>query len=135
LIDRLHRPTPVDAHIIRAVKWTYAERGRLNVRELAREVGLCERQLGRKFLAWTGYTPKQFVRVMRFQHAFEALAQRRTADDATVAVSHGYSDQSHMIRDFQELGGISPGKIRRPGAECPIFSIPTPGTLRYHLES
>jgi len=138
LLARLRRSATPDPHVVQAVKWTYAERGRLQVRQLAKTVGLCERQLRRKFPVWTGYTPKQFVRVLRFQHALDALNRARERDDATVAAMHGYADQAHMIHEFHELGGDAPGRFRRlrhGGAEeCPIFSILTPGTLRYHRE-
>lgn len=131
LLPRAHR---LDEHVTRAIKWTYSSRGRLNVRELSRQVGLCERQLARKFPAWTGYAPKEFVRILRFQHALEAVAHTRLQNDAAIAAAHGYSDQSHMIREFHEIGGFAPGHIRRQRRECPIFSIPTPGTLRYPRE-
>ena len=138
LLARLRRPPLIDPHIMRAIKWTYAERGRLQVSELAKAVGLCERQLNRKFPVWTGYTPKQFVRVMRFQHALESMTHTPAIRDADVAAMHGYADQSHMIREFCELGGGSPRTFQRSPwitrEKCPIFSIPAPGTLRYHRE-
>lgn len=138
LLARLRRPASLDRHVAQAVKWTYAERGRLSVRELARTVGLCERQLRRKFPVWTGYTPKQFVRVMRFQHALESMTHAPAIRDTDVAAMHGYADQSHMIREFCELGGGSPRTFQRnprlTREKCPIFSIPAPGTLRYHRE-
>lgn len=138
LLSKLSRSPPIDVHITQAIKWVYHQRGRLQVRELAKMVGLCERQLSRKFPLWTGYTPKQFVRLMRFQHTFENVLRSPTIGDADIAAIHGYADQSHMINEFQEFGEGSPSTLRKAALsetdECPIFSIPTLGTLRYDRE-
>jgi len=137
LLSLLRRPR-TDHHVTRAIKLTYAERGRLQVSELAEAVGLCVRQLCRKFPTWTGYSPKQFVRLMRFQHALEGLTFHPEMKASDTAAMHGYADQAHMIREFCEFAGESPGAVQRTirggDVECPIFSIPTPGTLRYHRE-
>ncbi len=34
------------------------------------------------------------------------------ADWATVAAEHGYCDQPHLIDDFRDLTGITPGAYR-----------------------
>jgi transcriptional regulator GlxA family with amidase domain len=136
LLAQLRRSTLSDSHVTHAIKWIYADRGRPQVRDLAKAVGLCERQLSRKFPIWTGYTPKQFVRVLRFQHALESILHSPATGAATIAAQHGYADQSHMINEFAELGGGTPRALRHAAVsmtdECPIFSIPTPGTMRYH---
>src|SRR5690606_13051630 len=117
LLARLIRKTKPDDHVIRSLKWIYAEKGRLYVSDISRHVGLCERQLGRKFAMWTGYRPKQLVRIMRFQHALETLLNRPQESDAMLAACHGYSDQSHLIREFHEFGGGTPQALRRASLE------------------
>jgi AraC-like DNA-binding protein len=139
LVGRLQRTAKPDPRVTKALKWIYAEKGRLQVAGLAREAGLCERQLSRKFTAWTGYSPKQLIRVMRFQQALATALGPKPESDAMLALQHGYADQSHLIREFQEFGGSTPRTLRRAALDiddqCPIYSIPTPGTLSYHLAS
>lgn len=139
LVTRLSRKLRPDGQVIRAIKWIYAERGRIQINEVSRHVGLCERQLNRKIAMWTGYSPKQLVRIMRFQHALETSLTSPQESDAVLAAAHGYSDQSHLIREFQEFGGGTPQALRCAALDiddkCPIYSIPTRGTLAYHLTS
>lgn len=76
---------------------------------LARNLGLTERTLERRFIAHVGATPKKYARVVRLRNA---IFQRKTLSTwADVAHAVGYYDQSHMIRDFQELYGIPPESL------------------------
>lgn len=68
------------------------------------EFGLSPRQLRRLCNMHLGMGPKQFSRVLRFQSAIRSLAGYRSAH----AYQH-YCDQSHMIREFNALGGLTPG--------------------------
>ncbi len=83
--------------------------GNQPIAALARRLGLTERTLERRFQAHIGATPKKYARVVRLRNA---LLQRKQLDQwADVACAAGYYDQSHMIRDFQELYGLSPEAI------------------------
>jgi transcriptional regulator GlxA family with amidase domain len=83
--------------------------GNYPIRMLARNLGLTERTLERRFLVHVGATPKKYARVVRLR---SALFQRKTLPTwADVAHTAGYYDQSHMIRDFQELYGFPPESL------------------------
>jgi len=85
-------------------------RGAITVSQLASEVGIHIRSLERLFIEHLGVTPRQFIRVTRFQNL---LAQMRTNSRYTLtelAYLCGYFDQSHMIKDFRELSGRLPGE-------------------------
>lgn len=68
------------------------------------EFGLSARQLRRLCNAHLGMGPKQFSRVLRFQSAIRSLAVGRNTNS-----QRHYCDQSHMIREFNALGGVTPG--------------------------
>jgi AraC-like DNA-binding protein len=81
----------------------------VNISVLAHEVSLSERQFGRVFREVIGLSPKQFSRIARLNRVL------RTPDDHVhglsierLAVRHGYHDPSHLVREFQELIGMSP---------------------------
>jgi AraC-like DNA-binding protein len=77
----------------------------------AREVGLGERHLRRRFERAVGYGPATFVRVQRFQ-GFLALAER--APHATLgrlAAAAGYADQAHLDRECRRLSGLTPSAL------------------------
>jgi AraC-like DNA-binding protein len=89
------------------------------VGELARQIGMSERHLRRRFTDAVGYSPKTFQRIVRFQTLL-ALAKRRhsiSADDrhqtglGQLAHRAGYADQAHMTREVSEFAGVTPSAI------------------------
>ena len=81
--------------------------GEQEVRAVARDLGLSERQLRRRFQAATGYGPKTLERVLRFRRFVDAVDAGRT-DLAELAFEAGYADQAHMTRETTRLTGVPP---------------------------
>jgi AraC-like DNA-binding protein len=82
-------------------------KGATTVRGVAAQIGLSVRQLERKFARGVGIPAKTFARVVRFHAVAETLRARAGEAD------FGYSDQSHLIREFREFSGMSPGDFVR----------------------
>ena len=82
--------------------------GGARVHDVARRVGLSHRRFIQVFAAEVGLTPKLYCRVRRFQKARDLVRNVKAPDWARVAAAGGYCDQSHLIRDFQALSGLSP---------------------------
>jgi AraC-like DNA-binding protein len=105
VVERLHAtsaPDPAAPHVAAALR-----AGR-TVSEVARELGLSERQLHRRSLASFGYSPKTLQRIVRFQRALRLARAGRPL--AEVAVDSGYADQAHLANDVRRLSGVT---IRR----------------------
>ncbi|MEU4797477.1 helix-turn-helix domain-containing protein [Streptomyces sp. NPDC023327] len=87
-------------------------RGADTLGALSRHVALSERRLTALFRAETGLSPKQAARLMRFQHAKDAVVRAVAAGSppnlARVAADTGYCDHSHLVRDFRRYTGTSP---------------------------
>ena len=66
-----------------------------------------------------GLTPKRFARVHRLRRVTRALDGQARADWAAVAARHGYSDQSHLISEFQYLAGVTPAEYLRSRLDGP----------------
>lgn len=99
---------PCAAH--QGVAIAFALKGMISVSDLARASRVSDRQLERLFRQRIGISPKQFVRIVRFQ---EVLRATRSAPDlgwATVALEHGFYDQAHFINDFKTFVGCTPGE-------------------------
>jgi AraC-like DNA-binding protein len=79
--------------------------------DVARAAGMSPRQFRRVCLEKTGLTPKFLARVLRFRHAVSRIDPQ--SDAASVALDCGYYDQAHLIRDFREFAGESPGRLKR----------------------
>jgi AraC-like DNA-binding protein len=82
------------------------------VTEVAAASGLSARRLQTLFREQVGTTPKVFARICRFQRAFGKI-QRAVPDWPQLAMDTGYCDQSHMIREFQEIAGSAPTELTR----------------------
>lgn len=88
--------------------------GAASVAALAKEAGVSTRYLRRVFVEVHGISPKQFSRFVRFQRAMGLIAREDDAAQAqALALSCGYSDQSQLVHEFDELAGMAPGKLRR----------------------
>jgi methylphosphotriester-DNA--protein-cysteine methyltransferase len=86
--------------------------GQQDVRALARDLGVSERQLRRRFHAAAGYGPKTLARVLRFRRFVDAIDRGR-ADLAVLAFDAGYADQAHLTRETTRLAGLPPAAFMR----------------------
>jgi AraC-like DNA-binding protein len=94
--------------------WNNFERshGQVSVRSIARIIGWSERHLSNQFRAYFGTLPKAAARRLRFAHAHHLVSTSPTGDLSNIAAESGYSDQSHMTREFQTFSGVTPGVLR-----------------------
>ena len=79
--------------------------GRLRVGAVAEALGCSRRHLADRFAEEVGVSPKVAARLMRFESARARLGE---VPLARLAAECGYSDQAHLTREFQALGGASP---------------------------
>jgi AraC-like DNA-binding protein len=110
LVARLRSPRPGHGAVRPALE--QIARPSVAVADVADRVGLSHRRLIEVFTAEVGLPPKLFARLRRFQRAL-TLVQETSVDWAGLALRCGYYDQSHLIREFQELAGFSPAALRR----------------------
>lgn len=80
---------------------------------LADRVGVGLRTLERRLAEYVGHTPKQILRRFRLLEAAARLEEGGAIDHAALALSLGYSDQAHFVRDFAAVVGRPPGKYAR----------------------
>jgi len=81
---------------------------RVSIREISRELGFSQRRFIQIFNSFVGLNPKVFYRIQRFQRARVLAERRRISNWAELAVTCGYFDQSHLIKDFKEFSGSTP---------------------------
>ncbi len=83
----------------------------LRVDSVAEQFGLSIRKLQRLFLNFVGVSPKWVVQRFRLIEAAERMRGVAVPLDFTsLALELGYSDQSHFIRDFKVMVGMTPAK-------------------------
>ena len=98
---------------------------RLKVEELAEHVGYSTRHLHTRFQQYFGMSPKQFIKLVKFNHALKYIYEKDEASSlASIADVVGYHDQSHFIRDFKAICGKTPKEIASsPGALANKFRL------------
>lgn len=80
------------------------------VGKLAEIACLGKKQFMRVFREYVGMNPKEYGRIVRFQHALRMM-QLGSRDYADVAYASGYSDQSHFIHEFRQFSGLTPKRL------------------------
>ncbi len=94
-----------------AVAWAWRRlhetAGRIRVQAVAAEIGCSRRYLLSRFRQQIGLAPKTIARLLRFEEV-----RRRIEHDpprwSELAYDAGYSDQSHLNREFQQFAGTTP---------------------------
>jgi AraC-like DNA-binding protein len=96
------------------IKKIIESKGQIKVSELAKISGYSERYVSKMFNDELGLAPKVFCKLIRFQHLLYNMNEIDKDDNglnlSELAIELGYYDQSHMIKDFNELSNITPTK-------------------------
>ncbi len=79
---------------------------------VAATVGVTPSHLAREFRAHFGTTVGEYARRLRLDWVAEQLTQS-TMSLSEIGIAGGFSDQSHLTREFQRRHGMSPGAWRR----------------------
>lgn len=108
-----HGSEPASARLARrAVR--LLEGGETRVERVAAQIGVTARHLRRAFVENVGVGPKEFARAVRLQRAVRLAASSK--DWARIAPEAGYYDQAHLIAEFRDLVGLTPGAfVKRAG--------------------
>lgn len=108
LFQLLKREDRVDRQIAYAVHSINSAYGNLSIPFLANEVCLSQRHLERKFKMNTGFTPKEYSRIVKFRHAIGLLKSASEDSLLSTAVEAGYYDASHLSKEIKTLSGQPP---------------------------
>ena len=81
------------------------------VADLAKEMAYSERQLGRIIKKLTGFAPKQFIRELRLQKAWQLLEIRQFASIGEVSFEVGIDNTSYFSKVFLERFGKKPSEV------------------------
>jgi AraC-like DNA-binding protein len=99
-----------------------------SIRDVVRASGFSHRYVSGVFRQTIGFSPKLYARVRRFERAMHEM--RRGVSLVDVALDCGYSDQSHLQREFREIAGITPLEYRRI---APAYAHHVPASDEFHF--
>jgi AraC-like DNA-binding protein len=87
--------------------------GNLRIASLHADLGVSRKQLWLRFARELGVSPKAYAQLQRFVWTLARLRESTTVDWPRLAVAAGYSDQSHLVRDFRRVASASPTEFLR----------------------
>jgi AraC-like DNA-binding protein len=107
--------------------------GHTRISALADEIGWTRQHLNTRFREQIGLTPKTVARVWRLHRAASMMTRPSPPPWSDIALACGYSDQSHLNRDFRMLTGGAPSEYFPvdplrflPADEASMVNTPSP---------
>jgi AraC-like DNA-binding protein len=94
-----------------AVHKIRSTRGMISIKALAAELYISQDAFEKRFRQAIGTSPKHFCSIVRLRHAISTRSADKSLTDT--ALSAGYYDQAHFIKDFRGFTGQSPGQFLR----------------------
>lgn len=103
---RLKNARTEHTNIASSIKAVLDAYGANSVKALADNSFLSVRQFERRFKELSGFNPKLFLRITRFNSVLNKPFQRKSLTE--IGMECGYYDQAHFIHDFQTFSGCKP---------------------------
>lgn len=85
--------------------------GNVNLKQIYANLNVSARTMQRSFQVNVGISPKEYIRIVRFNSLFQYLLSNRMEDWQEIIYRFGYYDQSHFIHDFKSVTGFPPLKF------------------------
>lgn len=96
---------------IEVIDYINKSQGNISLPDICENLGITLRTIERSFQVNVGISPKEYIRIIRFNHIFQYLLEHRFEGWQEVIHRFGYFDQSHFIRDFKAVTGHTPGEF------------------------
>jgi AraC-like DNA-binding protein len=105
LFSKLRNPAP-DTLVQHAIQQIQLTHGAIRIKDLAGSLYISQDAFEKRFRRQAGVSPKQFSSIVRFRHLIDRYSGAASLTDA--ALSAGYFDQAHFIKDFKAFTGKTP---------------------------
>ncbi|TCC89974.1 helix-turn-helix domain-containing protein [Pedobacter hiemivivus] len=98
--------TPEILH--KTLDYIHKIKGQSTVRNVTNDAGVNYKWLERSFVQHIGLLPKEYIQLQRFIHAYLELVGSEDVDLMRIAISNGYYDSNHFLKDFKTYTGKTP---------------------------
>lgn len=108
-LDRKGSPNPQFQSVLNDI---HISKGNLSIYEVSKRNFITVRQLERLFKTQIGLTPKEYVKIIRFQSAFSMMSdvsQKKSLSD--IAFECGFYDHAHLTNDIKQHTGFTPSQF------------------------
>lgn len=83
---------------------------RQSLHQLSDQIGYSQKHFIDLFRGYVGISPKQYLKIIRFQKAIAAIEKNQIIQWSQIALESGYYDQAHFIHDFKLFSGFTPNE-------------------------
>lgn len=87
--------------------------GTLEINQLSKENFISSRQMERLFCEYIGMTPKKLSNLVRYQYLWKDIVSQGNFDIASAVSKYGYTDLSHMMREFKRYHSMNIQEARK----------------------
>lgn len=102
---------PLDL-VLEAARQIQRSRGHMPIQEVSAALDISHKHLIDQFKQKVGLRPKQFARIVRFNHMLHSIDFSKSMSWSEVALQNEYYDQAHFIKEFYEFASLTPGEYR-----------------------
>jgi AraC-like DNA-binding protein len=110
---RIGRGLAIPEFIRQAATRLELTHGCVPVGELHQELDVSRKHLAVSFTRYVGIPAKAYARIQRFVWTLDRIRSSTSVEWSRIAAEAGYSDQSHLVRDFRRVGAASPTEYLR----------------------
>lgn len=96
----------LDTDFMNALYHILKNKGNIRIDALADQCFIGKRQLERLFRTRMDLSPKQFTNLIRYQNTWRGILLSQDVNELVLQL--GYSDQSHLLREFKIYHSITP---------------------------
>lgn len=115
LISVLRSKKSKNNSIVDAIKMVKHQNGLVRIDAMADEFCLSQKQFGRRFKEYAGFSPKMYARIIRFESVIKNYSKDISLTE--MAYNGGFYDQAHFIHEFKSFTGFSPKEFWRIGED------------------
>jgi AraC-like DNA-binding protein len=113
LVPRLSMGVLPSTVVCDAARLIEEAHGNLRIATLHADLGGSRKQLWLRFARELGMSPKAYAQIQRFVWTLARLRESIGVEWPRLALAAGYSDQSHLVRDFRRVASASPSEFLR----------------------
>ncbi len=105
--DKLHESTTSNC-IKYAISNIISKPTLSNFHNLSDQIAYSQKHFIDLFKGQVGLSPKQYLKIIRFQKAIYEIETNRSIHWSGIAAESGFYDQAHFIHDFKDFSGFTP---------------------------
>lgn len=107
-IQNSYEKTETVETLNKTLEYIHKIKGQGTVRKVSSDIGVHYKWLERSFVKNIGLLPKEYLQLQRFINAYLGLVTSQDLNLTETAITNGYYDYNHFLKDFKVYTGKTP---------------------------